>query len=108
MKKAIFILSILATTLFSEEVENSVDCLILEDENSIICKYIQKRVTYDKNVTFNWIDPNDELSRSRELTIKAGHGSIYDFRYIKGRIKGEWKLQVVDDSKKFETSFEIK
>jgi hypothetical protein len=111
MKKFIVVLFI---SLFSfaiaseqEDIEN-VDCVILKDENSIICKYIQERVEYDKNVTFIWIDPDEEISRSREMTIPAGHGSIYDFRYVDGRKKGIWTFKVKDQDKTYETKFEIK
>ena len=86
---------------------NSVDCIILEDENSIICKYIQNREDVNKTVLFKWIEPNGNISRQRELTIPAGHGSVYDFRYIKGRESGIWTLEVIDNNSSFKTTFTI-
>jgi len=86
---------------------NKIDCIILEDENSIICKYTHERINENKEVIFNWIEPNGNITRSRAINIPAGHGSVYDFRYIKGRITGEWTLEIVDASEKYETKFII-
>jgi len=85
----------------------NVDCIILEDENSIICKYSNERYNQDRNVTFNWHEPNGNLSRQREITIPSGHGSVYDFRYIKGRVPGQWTLKVNDNNQTFKTNFII-
>jgi hypothetical protein len=87
--------------------ESAVDCIILEDENSIICKYIHTRVNYDKNVSFVWTEPNGEITRTKKLVIPAGHGSIYDYRYIKGRMQGTWGFKAVDGKKEFKTTFVI-
>jgi hypothetical protein len=104
----LLITTFLNGSLFAlEDDGNSVDCLILKDENSIICKYIQTRVSYDKTVTFEWISPNHELSRTRKLTIPAGHGSVYDYRYIKGRELGVWTFRTIDGDKSYLTTFEI-
>ncbi|WP_072681638.1 hypothetical protein [Arcobacter sp. LA11] len=111
MNKVIYILLFTVVLGFSEtieEVKNSVDCLILEDENSIICKYVHERIDEDKEILVQWIDPEGELSRERTLLIPAGHGSIYDFRYISGRLKGIWQFKVIDQDIKLDTNFEIK
>jgi len=94
------------TTLVAQNTAG-VDCIILEDENSIVCKYTHTRVSYEKNVTFNWIEPNGQITRTKELTIPAGHGSIYDYRYIKGRTHGVWTFVVVDGESEFKTNFTI-
>jgi hypothetical protein len=87
---------------------DTVDCIILEDENSIVCKYIQNRVNYERDVIFNWIEPNGKISRTRNLTIPARHGSVYDFRYKNGRVTGIWTLKVIDRDKEYKTTFEVK
>ena len=87
---------------------NRVDCLILEDENSIICKYLVPRSEIDKEIVVQWIDPQKDISRSRNMILPAGHGSIYDYRYIKGRILGDWTFKVIDNDKEFTTKFELK
>lgn len=91
--------------LFADD--SSVDCIILEDENSIICKYNHTRVDFDKEVLFVWTEPNGEVTRTKELIIPAGHGSIYDYRYIKGRMDGTWGFKVVDGDEEFKTTFTI-
>ena len=87
---------------------NKVDCLILEDENSIICKYLVPRSEDDKEIIVQWIDPQKDISRSRNMIIPAGHGSIYDYRYIKGRLLGDWTFKVIDNQKEYITEFELK
>ncbi len=91
----------------SEESESGVDCLILQDENSIICKYEHKRLEVDQEVLVQWINPKGEISRERTLIIPAGHGSIYDFRYIDGRMKGIWQFKVVENNQEFITKFTL-
>ena len=108
MKKFITLLLFLSITLFAQEDNPEVDCLILEDENSIICKYIHGRLHEDKNVTFEWVDPDGEISRSRDMTVPANHGSVYDFRYMDGRKKGTWTFKVIDGENTLKTNFEVK
>ncbi len=92
-------------SLFAQD--KSVDCILLEDENSIICKYSHIRVNYDKNVSFIWIEPDGKVTRIKELIIPAGHGSVYDYRYIEGRTHGTWIFKVVDGEEEFKTTFTI-
>jgi hypothetical protein len=106
-KNFIFFL-FLVVNLFSNETMVGVDCIILEDEGSIVCKYMHKRVPYDKNITIYWVDPTNHISRQREMKIPAYHGSVYDYRYIKGRIKGRWSFRVLDANKTYSTTFELK
>jgi len=87
--------------------ENNVDCLILEDENSIICKYSLSRVDYEKNILIQWIEPDKIVTRERNMTIPANHGSVYDYRYIDGRTKGVWTFKVTDNKKEYTTNFTI-
>lgn len=112
MNKFVYGLLFVLTVAFGETIQseskNSADCLILEDENSIICKYVHPRSEEDKEISVKWVDPSGESSRERTLLIPAGHGSIYDFRYIEGRVKGIWQFQVKDTDINISTSFEIK
>ena len=88
-------------------VTNSVDCITLADENSIICKYVHNRVEVDKYLEFVWIDPLGIISRQRTMLIPAGHGSIYDYRFIDGRASGTWTLKVTEDNKSYKATFVI-
>lgn len=118
MIKVVASLLLLVSFLFSEttnneqyldsDIETSVDCLILQDENSIICKFESKRSVEDQTIIAQWIDPQGDISRSREMIVPAGHGSIYDYRYIKGRLSGLWTFKVIYDNKEYTTQFELK
>ena len=109
MKKLLYI--VIMTIIFNINLvandDNKVDCIILEDENSIICKYMTNRISDDKMVTFSWIEPSGVISRTKEVNILAGHGSVYDFRYLKGRTHGIWILKINDGEKEYQTSFTI-
>lgn len=94
--------------LFALEQNSGVDCLILEDENSIVCKYTHTRVDFDKDILVEWIEPDGTVSRSRQMKIPAMHGSIYDYRYIKGRTLGEWSFRVTDGANQYTTNFTLK
>ncbi len=108
MKNIVIYALLLSVSLFAQENKPNVDCLILEDENSIICKYIRERVDTEQNITFEWVDPSGNVSRAKDVLIPPNHGSVYDFRYADGRQKGIWVFRVIDNNKKFETTFEIK
>jgi len=99
-------LSTTDTEIISDPI-NSVDCIILKDENSIICKYIHQRSEEDKYVEFYWIDPMGNISRERTMLIPAGHGSIYDYRFINGRVSGQWTFKVQDNNQTYQTNFII-
>lgn len=94
--------------IIEEPFEPKVDCLILEDENSIICKFEINRQLEDQSLSFQWINPEGELSRTRDMLIPAGHGSIYDYRYIDGRESGMWTFKVIYKEKEYSTNFELK
>jgi hypothetical protein len=99
---------LLSVFSYAAEENKNVDCLTLDDENSIICKYIHERVAHDKPIIFQWIDPNGEISRTRDMILPAHHGSIYDYRYISGRMVGTWTFKVIDNKNIYETTFDIK
>jgi hypothetical protein len=96
-----------------EKIENvpynpNVDCLILEDENSIICKFEVIRDEKDQNIIINWISPTGETSRTREMVIPAGDSSAYDYRYIDGRENGKWDFKITYQGKDYISQFELK
>ena len=112
MKKIAVLLLFVSTLVCAEVVETeydekAADCLILKDENSIICKYTHERSTEDIDVVFEWIDPNGEISRERKMAIPAGHGSVYDFRYISGRMKGTCTFKFIENDREIKTTFEL-
>jgi hypothetical protein len=98
-------------TIFENTLNSNIDtgtsCFILKEENSVICKYTQERTFKEKVIKINWIDPNGNISRTRDIIMPSGHGSIYDFRYIKGRILGKWTFIAIDDKIKYKTTFNL-
>jgi hypothetical protein len=93
----------------SEEPYNpNVDCLILEDENSIICKFEVIRDIKDQDIIIHWISPTGEISRTREMVIPAGDVSAYDYRYLDGREGGKWNFRVIYNNNEYTSSFELK
>lgn len=98
-----------AQTKNQETYNPNVDCLILEDENSIVCKFeVEIDTNNEQTITINWIDPDGELSRTREMIVPAGDSSVYDFRYLNGRKKGNWNFVVIYKGKEYSTKFELK
>lgn len=108
MNKIVLSLTALITSAFALNHINEADCLIIEEENSIICKYSAVREIEDKFVHVEWIDPQGNVSRARKILMPKGHGSIYDFRYIKGRMPGIWTFKVQDKETTYSTEFELK
>lgn len=87
----------------------NIECLILEDENSIVCKFeVQKDEESSQKVTINWISPNGEISRSRELEVAPFDTSVYDFRYLDGREKGLWSFVIIYKNSQYSSNFELK
>ena len=86
----------------------NVDCLILEDENSIICKFEVIRDIKDQNIVIHWISPTGEISRTREMLIPAGDVSAYDYRYLDGREGGKWNFKVVYNNNEYTSQVELK
>lgn len=87
----------------------NVDCLILEDENSIICKFeIVRDTEKEQIITINWVSPTGEISRSREMIIPPGDSSAYDYRYLDGRESGKWDFTIIYNGKEYSSKFELK
>ncbi len=93
----------------NQSYDPNVDCLILEDENSIICKFeVELNNENNQTLIINWIDPNGAVSRTREMVIPAGDTSAYDFRYLDGREKGKWDFKIIYNNQEYTTKFELK
>ncbi len=109
MKKlsVLFLLIVSFSFASGDYTPNEVDCLVIKEENSIICKYISERSSEDRFINVEWIDPNGDLSRSRKILFPSGHGSVYDFRYLSGRAEGIWTFKVFDMNKEYKLEFKI-
>jgi len=101
-------LSLLFTAVLYAQ-DTSVSCEILDDGvEKIQCKLVTPREEAARETMFEWHSetfPQDD--RERSLTLPAGHGSIYDYRYLRGRAQGAWTVTVSlteADGTKTETS----
>lgn len=105
-----FLLSILNISLFADITysERKVSCVVSENENKIICDYKFERNNYNKEVSFLWYRPDEMISRDKTFFVKNDNSSIYDYRFIKERMKGLWNVKVIDGEEILETSFELK
>ena len=84
------------------------DCIVLEDEKSVICKFeVMRDETKEQQITINWISPTGEISRTREMVIPAGDTSAYDYRYLDGRENGKWDFKIIYSGKEYSTKFEL-
>ncbi len=104
------ILLALPLSLLSFAVAANVQCRI--ENERIYCTYYLDRSDNQngKEVEFRWISPNaPEDGRVRHFQIPAQHGSVYDYRFLPGRAKGVWRVQVIDleTNETVETTFEI-
>ena len=111
IKYVVPFLLIINIALFAEEKEPynpNVDCLILEDENSIICKFEIIRADKEQQIIIHWVSPTGEISRTREMLIPAGDSSAYDYRYIDGREGGKWDFRIIYNGKEYNSKFELK
>ncbi len=86
----------------------NVDCLILQDENSIICKFEIIRAEKEQQIIIHWISPSGQISRTREMLIPIGDNSAYDYRYIDGREDGKWIFKIIYNGKEYNSQFELK
>jgi len=92
--------------------DTSVSCEILDDGvEKIQCKLVTPRKDVARETTFGWhSDSFPQDDRERSLTLPAGHGSIYDYRYLRGRAQGAWTVTVTlteADGSETEASFQF-
>jgi len=109
--KKVFLCVIMVIFSFAQSIKDSqsiADCLILEDENSVVCKYSHEILDMDEEIQIFWVNPSGKVSRKRILVIPAGNCSVYDFRYTSGRTKGVWTFKVIEANKQTSTTFELK
>jgi len=83
---------LLPFSLISAQNDVKLECGILNEEvEKILCRVEVIRVDYDRKVKFLWHSssyPQDD--RERTIVLSAGHGSVYDYRFLRGRAQGEW------------------
>lgn len=99
MKAKIAFLFIVLFTIKVVSFAHEADCIILQDESSIVCKYTTPIYENERTVEVRWISPSKEIDRQRDITIPPNNVSIYDFRYLDGREAGLWEFVVLEKDK---------
>ncbi|OQX59929.1 MAG: hypothetical protein B5M52_01855 [Helicobacteraceae bacterium 4484_230] len=95
IKIVLIAMSLLPLSLASAQKEARLVCSIVNEEiEKILCKVELPRVDYDREVKFLWHSssyPQDD--RERTIILSAGHSSVYDYRFLRGRAQGEWVVK---------------
>ena len=107
MKRLIVFVSLFAAMAATAA---KVQCEI--ENEKIYCTYYLDRSDnqFGKEVLFHWFSPNSpEDDRIRHFKIPPLYGSVYDYRFLPGRAKGEWRVIVQDleTNETVETTFDI-
>lgn len=121
LKFIISFLLIMSSILFAKEnVQNkaevvtkivpynpNVECVVLVDEDSVICKFEVIRADKEQQVIVSWIGPTGEISRTREMIINAGDSTAYDYRHLDGRENGKWNFKIIYNEKEYISQFDL-
>ncbi|WP_457596356.1 hypothetical protein [Hydrogenimonas sp.] len=82
------------------------------ENEKIVCTYFLDRSDNPagRSVLFHWVSPRSpEDDRIRHFDIPPRYGSVYDYRFLPGRVRGEWRVVVTDleSNESVETIFDI-
>lgn len=96
----VLLVAVFATSLDAQTFENNaLECTVVQDEyKKIQCTFFTDRQEEQRHVIFSWHSsstPQDD--RERTIVLKAGHASVYDYRYYYGRAAGDWEVSVKDE-----------
>ncbi|BCD61120.1 MULTISPECIES: hypothetical protein [unclassified Nitratiruptor] len=82
-----------------------------QEGERITCAYMINRSDNAKGLTvrFHWISPNGKDDRVRIFKVPPYYGSVYDYRFLPGRVPGKWRVEVkeLETNKTSETTFDI-
>lgn len=94
-------------------IASTLTCSVLDDGvEKIQCKLVTPRKNEAREADFIWHSeafPQDD--RERLLTLPANHGSVYDYRFLRGRAAGMWTVTVTlteADGNQTDTSCQFK
>lgn len=86
----------LGLAVFGFADESSLVCEVIDDGiEKIQCTFVTPRKNEARETTFYWHSesfPQDD--RERSITLPANHGSVYDYRFLRGRAQGIWNVTV--------------
>ena len=81
------------------------------EQQKIYCTYFIDRSDNQngKKVEFHWYSPNAQDDRIKVFEVPPLYGSIYDYRFLPGRVAGKWRVvaRELDTNKSAEATFEL-
>lgn len=85
---------LLVTSVLAQN--SAVSCETLDDGiEKIKCTFVTQRKNIQREVTFQWhSESHPQDDRERSIALPANHGSVYDYRYLRGRAPGIWNVSV--------------
>lgn len=93
---AIYALTLLLSgTVFAKE--DSLSCKVIDDGiEKIQCTFVTTRKDTARETLFHWhSESHPQDDRERTIMLPANHGSVYDYRYLRGRAQGIWRVTVI-------------
>lgn len=82
-----------------------------QQDGRITCVYLIDRSdnAHGLTVQFHWISPNGKDDRIKTFKVPPFYGSVYDYRFLPGRVPGHWKVLVkeLETNKTSQTTFDI-
>lgn len=84
----------LARAVFAQE--STLSCETIDDGiEKIQCTFVTQRKNVERNVEFHWhSESHPQDDRERFIILPVNHGSVYDYRYLRGRAPGIWRVSV--------------
>jgi len=90
------VLTVFGAVLTLSARENMLNCEVLDDgAEKIQCTFVTPRNNNDREAVFYWYSdafPQDD--REHMIVLRASNGSVYDYRFLRGRAEGMWTVTV--------------
>jgi hypothetical protein len=98
---------LVAFTVFAQE--STLSCEVVDDGiEKIKCTFVTSRKDETREAVFHWhSESHPQDDRERNVDLPPNHGSVYDYRYLRGRAQGIWTVEVTltdGEGKAFDTS----
>ncbi len=87
---------LLLTGIVFPVLADTIRCEVIDDGiEKIKCIFETKRKAEERTTTFLWhSESHPQDDRERTIDLPANHGSVYDYRYLRGRAPGIWRVSV--------------
>jgi hypothetical protein len=76
--------------------------------NSIKCMLSGISNKKETNYIVTWENPNNKIERTKDFIVKPNHNSFFDYRYVDGRMEGEWLISFTRGDKVYKTKYYLK